>query len=104
MIAISARIELNPDHVEDFMEAVPDVVNETLKEPGCTRYAMARDICEPHAIWISEEWDSEESLNTHLASPHVARFLERLAPLEIRSMEARKYQVSSVGPMEAPQG
>lgn len=103
MIAISARIDMDPADAERFLEAATPVVANTRVERGCTLYAITRDIVESHIFWISEEWDTDEDLYAHLRSAHIAEFLGRAAAMNMRSMDVRKYEVSSVGPLELPQ-
>lgn len=103
MIAISARVELAPGDIDSYVQAAAPVVPVTREEKGCLLYAMARDIREDNVIWISEEWETEEDLFAHLRSDHIREFLARTETLEIRAMEVRKYEVSSVGPLEMPQ-
>lgn len=103
MIFVCGRIELEPAHTDVFIEAISAIIETTRREKGCSIYAIARDVVQPNVIWISEEWETEEDLYTHLATPHVADFLAKVASLTIHSMDARKYEVSSVGPIELPE-
>jgi len=103
MIFVCGRIELEPAHTDAFIEAISAIIETTRKEKGCTIYAIARDVVQSNVLWISEEWETEEDLAAHLATPHVADFLAKVSSLTIRSMDARKYQVSSVSPMGIPE-
>ena len=103
MIFVSGRIELDPAHVDAFIAAISVLVEPTRKEKGCSIYAIARDVIDTNVLWISEEWETEEDLDVHLATPHVADFLAKVAALTIISMDARKYQVSSVSPIGVPE-
>ena len=102
MIAIAARIVLNPAHVEAFIAEATKLVAPTLKEPGCTWYSFARDICEPNVLRISEEWESEDHLQAHLRAPHIKAFLAAISTLELLEMVSRQYEVTSVGPVSLP--
>ena len=99
MLAIIARIELSPEHADAFLTAAAKVIEPTLAEPGWQLYAFSKCIKDPGVIWVSEQWDSEESLTAHLATDHVKGLLEETSGLEILSMDARKYDVNSVGPV-----
>jgi len=103
MIFVSGRIELEPAHADAFIEAISAIVETTRKEKGCSIYAIARDVIQSNVVWISEEWETEEDLDVHLATPHVTDFLAKTASLTILSMDARKYQVSSVSPIGIPE-
>lgn len=103
MIAVSARVLLaSPQDTERFCELAVGLIEPTRQEPGCTLYAMARDIADDCVVWISEEWDSNAHLDAHLRTEHIAQFLGELANVNIVSMEDKKYEVSSVGHVEMP--
>lgn len=100
MLAIIARLEFTPDDIPAFMEAARPLIDQTRAEEGCELYAMATDIKDPGVVWISEQWVSLETLNAHLASPHIAAFMEKISALTMLDMDARQYEVSSVGPVD----
>ncbi|MFN2328382.1 MAG: putative quinol monooxygenase [Chromatocurvus sp.] len=100
MLAIIAKLEFTPADMPAFMEAAKPLIHQTRVEEGCELYAMATDIDEPGVVWISEQWSSLETLNAHLASPHIAGFMEKIATLNMLNIDARQYEVSSVGPVD----
>ena len=100
MLAIIARLEFSPGDMPAFIEAAKPLIDQTLVEEGCELYAMAVDIKDPGVVWISEQWASQETLNAHLASPHIAGFMEKISGLNMLGMDARQYEVTSVGPVD----
>ncbi len=103
MIAIIARLEIEPSSIDEFIEAAKPTVTPTLQEKGCLLYSYGRDLVEDNVIWISEQWETEDDLNAHLQAPHIAEFLERTQG-QILSMDDRKYEVSSWGPVVPREG
>lgn len=97
IIAISARFEIAPEHLSEYLEAAATTVRETRKEPGCRLYAFSRDILEENVVWISEEWDSEEDLQRHFTTEHIRSFREFLTGVRFISRDVRKYSVAEVG-------
>jgi len=104
MLAIIARVELAAGDADAYIKAAAPLVAPTLEEPGCQWYAMARDICNPDVIWISEQWESQQALDDHLRTPQIKKFLEVASVLNVLSMEARQYEATSVGPVVMPEG
>jgi quinol monooxygenase YgiN len=102
MLTIIARLEFAPKDVPAFIRAAQGSIALTRAEPGCELYAMATDISEPGVIWISEQWSSQAALDAHLTSAHIAEFLQRIGGLNMLSMDARQYEVTSVGPVIVP--
>ncbi|MFV0277581.1 MAG: putative quinol monooxygenase [Parahaliea sp.] len=103
MLAIIAKVTLGAGSVDDYIAAAQPLVAPTLEEPGCQWYAMSRDICDPNVIWISEQWESQEHLFAHLRTAHIKNFIEVTSRMEVLSLEARQYEVSSVGPVHMPE-
>ena len=72
---------------------------ERTKEEGCISYVFSRDLTEEGAFRIFEEWQSQEALDLHFASPHMAKFQQALGGIGIKEMAVKRYEVSSVGPL-----
>ena len=47
----------------------------THEEPGCLLYALHRDNADPHHFVLVERWRSQEDVDAHFATPHVAALL-----------------------------
>ncbi len=101
-IAISARMEVTPQRIDDYLAAAQEVMTHTRREPGCRHYAFAQDLLAPNVIWISEEWDSDEALQQHFATPHINTFLKRVADIELLDMDVRKYSISAIDSITPP--
>ena len=97
IVAISARFEIAPEHLSDYLQAAATVIRETRKEPGCRLYAFSRDILEENVVWISEQWDSKEDLQRHFTTAHIRHFREFLTGVRFISRDVRKYSVTQVG-------
>ena len=100
MLAISARIELAQKDMEAYTEQAKKIVAPTRKEKGCMLYAISTDINQANIIWINELWETEEDLFAHLATAHIAEFLEFCSGVEMIDLKVDRYEVSSVGPLE----
>ena len=48
---------------------------QTHEEPGCLLYALHRDNADPHHFVLVERWRSQEDVDAHFATPHVAALL-----------------------------
>jgi quinol monooxygenase YgiN len=103
MLAIIARMEINPDHQQAYLDAANAILAPTRAEPGCLLYAFSVDAAEAGVIWISEQWASEEDLMNHLRTAHVRGLIEVAGGLDIRSLDARRFEVSAVGPVNMPE-
>ena len=97
---VSARFKLHQDSWEHYLEAAKILISPTRQEQGCVHYGITIDLIEDHVIWITEEWESEEHLMTHLSTPHVSDFLQKASGFQILDADVKKYTVSEVGTIE----
>ncbi len=103
MIAIIARVEINPKDADRYVELAQALVEPTREEKGCEVYGMSRDICEPNVVWISEQWETQEDLDNHLQMPHIKDFLEKTHDLDVIAMDDRQYMYTSWAPVVLPE-
>lgn len=104
MIAITARIEFaSIEDTDSYCALAKELIVPTREEPGCNRYTFSRDLADDKVVWIVEEWASDEDLTVHLKTDAIKKFLEQVASFEITDFDARKYKVSSMGPVIMPE-
>ena len=57
------------------------LLNSVADMPGCLSYIVAKDLDDPHAIWITEVWENEASHTASLSLPAVQQAIARGKPL-----------------------
>lgn len=87
MLIVTGVIEIAADGVEIARGAVVDMVDETLKEPGCIQYEFSQVIGQETRFRVYEEWQDLAALEAHFATPHMARFRAALAQAGVISRE-----------------
>lgn len=83
-----AVITAKPEAAEQVADAMRALAEATHAEPGCLLYSLHRGAQDPNVFVTIEKWDSPESLEQHLASPHVTATIAAAqdllaAPLQI---------------------
>ena len=99
MIVIAGHVALDPKQREKAEAAAREMMGETRKEDGCISYTFSADLEEAGRFRIFEEWQTDEALRAHFASPHMARFQQAVGGLGVREMKVQRYEVSKVGPI-----
>lgn len=99
MLVIAGRIELDPKNRERAIAAAREMMEATVKEPGCRSYVFSAEFDDPGAFRIFEEWDSEDALKLHFQAPHMAKFRAAMGTFGIKSLKTLRYDVSKVGPL-----
>ena len=101
MLVIGAEIRIPEENMEAMADLCRTMVEETVKEPACITYAFSQDFSEPGLVRIFEAWESQEGLDAHFATPHMAAFQQGMAALSPKGTIANKYMVSEVIDMMA---
>lgn len=92
MIKVVAKNYIAADKVDQCIELVKELVEQTKKEAGCISYKMYQDIKEPSLLTMIETWESEEALQAHMASPHFTRLVPQIGALAIKETEMNVYR------------
>lgn len=72
MLNLITRLTLAPEAADRFAAALPAFVEATRAEPGCVEFIANRSTTEPHVFWMVEEFVSQEALDSHMQTAHLA--------------------------------
>lgn len=101
MIVIAGRVVVDPNNQDSAIPAAKEMMAATLEESGCSAYKFSTDLDEAGVFHIFEEWESQEALDAHFASPHMAKFRSAVAGLGVKELSVSRYDVSKKGPLGA---
>ena len=99
MIVIAGSVQVKPERRADAVRAAVRMAEATRAEAGCLTYRFSTDLVDPNRVYIFEEWENEEALGRHFASPHMAEFQGALPQVLAGGVEIRRYTVSAVDAM-----
>jgi quinol monooxygenase YgiN len=99
MLVIAGVIRLDPAQRGAAVAAASEMMRETRQEPGCLSYTFSADLEDPGRFHLFEEWESQQALDAHFASPHMASFRKAVAGLGVQEMKVQRYEIGSVGPL-----
>jgi len=89
MIHVIASIHVQPGGLSRFMEILKSNVPAVRAEKGCIEYRPTVDVdaglppqrLEPDTVVIIERWEGLDVLRTHLSSPHMLAYREKVKDL-----------------------
>ena len=93
MIHVIAEMEVAEGMRDAFLKEFRRIVPIVRDEDGCMEYGAAVDRptglqVQPaerkNLVTVIEKWSSEEALKTHLAAPHMAEYLKRVANMRLQ--------------------
>ena len=94
MIIVAGYLIIDPAHRETALAAIATGVTATRAEAGNVDYRFSPDLDDPKRFNLIEQWESEEAMNEHMATPHLAAFLEAIGPCLGGAAEVIRYDIS----------
>jgi len=99
MLVIAGTITVAPADRDAAIAAALAISSPTREEPGCISYGFSADLLDPAKFRLFEEWRSQEDLDLHFATPHMADFLDALGAIQVTESTITKYKITSHGPL-----
>ncbi len=99
MIVLDVKFHLKDGCFDEAVAAMKEVAVETLKETGCSEYRFALPLSEGNPIVLFEEWESQDALNAHFETSHLAAFRAKMEEVLAEPPVIRRYVVSEAGPL-----
>ncbi|EJL6925963.1 antibiotic biosynthesis monooxygenase [Vibrio alginolyticus] len=78
MIHLVAEVKAYPDSKDQVVNLLAGLLEPTRQEEGCCQYELYLDEKVEGLFMFQEIWASQEALDKHLQSSHMAAFLETL--------------------------
>lgn len=100
VLLVAGHIRLDPARRDAAIAAAREVMEATRREPGCVAYTFSADLGDPGLFHLFEEWESQEALDAHFQTPHMARFQQAMGGFGIREMSVQKYTGAARGPLQ----
>lgn len=90
-IRVVARLTSKPETLAETLSTLESFVEPTRAEAGCIVYELMQNNADPTDLTFYEEWESDETLDAHLQSPHITAFGERADDLLACPPDIRRY-------------
>ena len=97
MIVIAGTIRIDPAKKEAAAAAALEIMRETQEEEGNIAYAFSQDLADEGLIHVFEKWESQEALDFHFKTTHMAEFQKKMGEFGVQGMEIEKFEIASVG-------
>jgi quinol monooxygenase YgiN len=94
MIVIDGAMEIGAGSVETFRALSRELVDETLREPGCAAYSFAESISRPGRFVIFEEFADQAAFEEHTRADHYRRWSRALKDVEVLEVSIVRYDAS----------
>ncbi|GAB3685339.1 putative quinol monooxygenase [Salinisphaera aquimarina] len=99
MIVVSGTAEVQPDKRQQAIELFRRLTNETVKEDGNISYHFYIDIDKENVFRVFEQWQSQEALDAHFTTDHMAELNRELPKLIAAPPELTRYEIADSAPL-----
>jgi quinol monooxygenase YgiN len=96
MIVVAGTVAINPASREEAARVALKMVAATQQESGCLAYDFWCDLADPNRFHVFEEWETQEALEAHFQTSHMAEFMQALPTLVASAPNIMRYEVDSV--------
>lgn len=94
MIVLHAAVPIAPEHREDALETIEELVQLSRQEEGMVDYRATADVENPNTIRFFEQYEDEAALEAHLESDHYLEFAKSLPDWLAGEPEVMKFEVT----------
>jgi quinol monooxygenase YgiN len=91
MIIVAGSFGVRDDAREDAQAALLEMQATSRAEGGCHAYAFSWDMEDPNLVRLYEEWETDEALQAHAASDHMASFLRATGAMMDGAADFRRF-------------
>jgi quinol monooxygenase YgiN len=78
MIKVVAKNYIKEEKINEVLEIIKELIEETRKEKGCIIYELFQDVQNKGVITFIEEWENMEILKKHMESEHFKRIVPKI--------------------------
>ena len=95
MIVVVGRVRTDEERRAQLVQVGQRVASASRQEPGCINYQVCQDTEDQDAFVFVEEWESEEALQAHFGSPHIAEFMAAIPGAIVGPPDVKFHTVAS---------
>ena len=95
MIVVIGRVRTDAGRRDELIRIGQALAQASRGEAGCLGYRLYEDTETPHDFVFVEEWESDEALQRHFATPHIAEFMGAAPSLLVSSPDVQFHTVAS---------
>jgi quinol monooxygenase YgiN len=95
MIVVVGRVRTDADKREALVQVGQAVAAASRSEAGCVSYRLYEDTEIDHEFVFVEEWESDEALKRHFATPHVREFTDAITATLVAPPDVKFHTIAS---------
>jgi quinol monooxygenase YgiN len=94
MIVVIGRVRTDAKRRDRLIDLGRRVAQASREEAGCTSYRLYEDSEHPNEFVFIEVWESEEALQRHFATGHIAQFMQAVPETLVQAPDVQFHTVA----------
>lgn len=74
-ILVTGTLDFDPDNHDVVVAALIELMETTRAESGNIGYTFSADLTDRGRFHVVEQWESQEAMDSHMGSAHMASFM-----------------------------
>jgi quinol monooxygenase YgiN len=95
MVVVVGRVRTDADKREALVRVGQTIAAASRTEAGCISYRMYEDIERENEFVFVEEWETNEALQQHFSTEHVAEFMRAIRATIIGPPDVKFHTIAS---------
>ena|ERR1700690_3398000 len=95
MIVVVGRVSTDADKRDALIRAGQRVAAASRAETGCIGYRLYEDTENSNELVFVEEWESDEALQQHFKTAHIAEFMQAIGPTLVAPADVKFHEIAS---------
>src|SRR5665213_744809 len=94
MIVVIERVKTDAERRERLIDVGQRVALASREEPGCASYRLYEDSERPNEFVFIEVWESDQALQRHFATEHIAQFMQAVPETLVEAPDVQFHTVA----------
>lgn len=95
MIVVVGRVRTDEDRRAELVRIGQRVAAASRQEPGCIGYQLCQDSEDADAFVFVEQWETDEALQAHFRTPHIAEFMASIPGAIVGPPDVKFHTIAS---------
>ena len=95
MVVVVGRVKTDADKRAALVRIGQRVAAASRNEAGCISYQVCQDSENEYDFVFVEQWESEDALQRHFGTPHIAEFMAAIRDVIVEPPDVKFHTVAS---------
>lgn len=100
MFVVNGAVPIDPESRDEAMNLFTDIAEKSRTEEGIIDYRISTDVDDPNLFRFFEQYEDDETFETHMETDHIDEFMSQLPELLDGEVDATRFDVEESSELE----